>query len=29
MFSVCMASSTLGSNFFIADLQLSPLKGTP
>src|SRR3981189_2137590 len=27
MFSVCMASSTLGSNFFIADLQLSPLKG--
>src|ERR1700733_9127184 len=29
MFSVCMASSTLGSIFFIADLQLSPLKGTP
>src|ERR1700730_5520769 len=29
MFSVCIASSTLGSIFFIADLQLSPLKGTP
>src|SRR5487761_1081291 len=28
MFSVCMAWSTLGSIFFIADLQLSPLKGT-
>jgi hypothetical protein len=27
MFSVCIASSTLGSIFFIADLQLSPLKG--
>ena len=26
MFSVCIASSTLGSIFFIADLQLSPLK---
>src|ERR1700744_1124278 len=29
MFSVCISSSTLGSIFFIADLQLSPLKGTP
>src|SRR5690348_224593 len=27
MFSVCIASSTLGSTFFIADLQLSPLRG--
>src|SRR6185437_13467370 len=27
MFSVCIASSTLGSIFFIADLQLSPLRG--
>src|ERR1700733_304187 len=27
MFSVCMVSSTLGSIFFIADLQLSPLNG--
>ena len=28
MFSVCIASSTLGSIFLIADLQLSPAKGT-
>jgi hypothetical protein len=27
MFRVCIASSTLGSIFLIADLQLSPLKG--
>ena len=29
MFSVCIASSTLGSTFFISDLRLSSLKGTP
>src|SRR5580692_13015179 len=29
MFSVCIASSTLGSTFLMSDLQLSPLKGTP
>ena len=29
MFSVCIASSTLGSIFLIADLQLSPSTGTP
>jgi hypothetical protein len=28
MFSVCIASSTLGSIFFTADLQLSPSKRT-
>ena len=27
MFSVCIASSTLGSTFLMPDLQLSPLKG--